>query len=258
MKLLEVMWLTCLVMLVVSCSVKEDRDECPCCLVLDMAQVDTSVVKYAEIVVTASDGYGLRDTLSVEDFENGYVVDVPRGDVGVGIYCGASDNVDDKGNLLIAYGDECPQVYMHASNIMAHGETVVESVAMRKNHCIMTIQVQAENDFPFRLEAKGWVDGYESGGLPSVGNFMYAMYTDSAGACQLVLPRQTDSSLVLEVHDDTGILRSFALGEYVIASGYDWSEADLKDITVSLDYALTRVVIVVEAWAEEHVFNVVM
>ena len=96
MKLLEVMWLTCLVMLVVSCSVKEDRDECPCCLVLDMAQVDTSVVKYAEIVVTASDGYGLRDTLSVEDFENGYVVDVPRGDVGVGIYCGASDNVDDK------------------------------------------------------------------------------------------------------------------------------------------------------------------
>ena len=91
-----------------------------------------------------------------------------------------------------------------------------------------------------------------------MGNFMYAMYTDSAGACQLVLPRQTDSSLVLEVHDDTGILRSFALGEYVTASGYDWSEADLKDITVSLDYALTRVVIVVEAWAEEHVFNVVM
>ena len=258
MKLLEVMWLTCLVMLVVSCSVKEDREDCPCRLVLDMAEVDTSVVKYAEIVVTASDGYGLRDTLSVEDFKKGYVVDVPRGDVGVGVYCGACDNVDNQGNLLIAYGDECPQVYMHASNIVAQGERGVESVAMRKKHCILTIQVQEEKGFPFRLEAKGWVDGYESGGMPSVGNFMYAMYTDNAGACQLVLPRQTDNSLVLEVHDDTGMLRSFAWGEYVAASGYDWSEADLKDITVSLDYALTRVVIVVEAWAEEYVFNVIM
>jgi hypothetical protein len=71
MKLSGVMWLTCLVMLVVSCSVKEDRKMCPCRLVLDMAEVDTSVVKYAEIVVTAADGYGFRDTLRVEDFERG-------------------------------------------------------------------------------------------------------------------------------------------------------------------------------------------
>ena len=71
MKLSEVVSLTGLVMLFVSCSVKEDRDMCPCRLMLDMTDVDTSVVKYAEIVVTASGGYGLRDTLSVEDFEDG-------------------------------------------------------------------------------------------------------------------------------------------------------------------------------------------
>ena len=250
------MWLTCLVMLVVSCSVKEDRKMCPCRLVLDMAEVDTSVVKYAEIVVTAADGYGFRDTLRVEDFEKGYVAKVPCGDVGVGVYCGASGNVDDQGNLLIAYGDECPQVYMHSSHLVAQGETCVESVAMRKNHCIMTIQVQSEKEFPFRLEARGGVDGYEPGGKPSDGDFMYAMGTDENGSCRLVLPRQKDNSLVLEVHDDSQTLKSFALGEYVAASGYDWDEDDLKDISVSLDYALTKVVIAVADWEEEYVFDI--
>ena len=231
---------------------------CPCRLMLDMTDVDTSVVKYAEIVVTASGGYGLRDTLSVEDFEDGYMVEVPHGEVGLGVYCGADGNIDEHGNLLIAYGNECPQVYMYSSAVMAHGETCVESITMRKNHCIMTIQVQTEKVFPFILEAKGCVDGYEFDGKPSVGDFMYAMGANDNGFCQLVLPRQTDNSLVLEVHDDTQTLKSFALGEYVAASGYDWTEDDLKDISVCLDYALTKVIIAVEDWENEYIFNVVI
>ena len=87
---------------------------------------------------------------------------------------------------------------------------------------------------------------------------MYAMHTDAEGMCQLALPRQTDDSLVLEVHDDTGVLRAFALGEYVAASGYDWDADDLKDITISLDYALTRIVIEVGDWREEYYFDVIM
>ena len=69
---------------------------CPCRLVLDMTDVDTLVVKYAEIVVTASDGYGMRDTLEVDAFDEGYMLEVPRGDVGVGVYFGAGGSVDDQ------------------------------------------------------------------------------------------------------------------------------------------------------------------
>ena len=258
MKLSGVLAVTSVVMLVLSCSVKEDRDVCPCRLFLDLGDVDTSVVKYAELVLTASDGFCSRDTLDVENIRDGYAADVPRGSVGVGVYWGAAGSVGDDGRLGIDYGNECPQVYMHSSLISADGESVVERVRMRKNHCIMTIRVQSETDFPFRLEAKGLVDGYESGGEPSNGDFMYAMYVDDEGKCQLGLPRQTDNSLVLEVHDRTGVLRSFALGEYVMASGYDWAAEDLQDMTVSLDYALTSVMISVEDWDEEYVFNVVM
>ena len=258
MKLSEVVTLTGLVMLCLACSVKEDRENCPCRLMLEMNGVDTSVVTYAEVVVTASGGYSLRDTLDVGDFDKAYVVDVPRGDVGVGVYYGAAGSVDDMGCVKIDYGDECPPVYMQSSNVMAEGESVLEYVSMRKNHCIMTIHVKTEKEFPFRLEVKGCVDGYESGGKPSVGDFMYAMSVHDDGSCRLVLPRQNDDSLLLEVHDGTRSLKSFALGEYVVASGYDWNDDDLKDISISLDYALTKVVIAVEDWEYEHVFDVVI
>lgn len=258
MRLSGVLAVCACLLLFSSCSVKEDREVCPCRMVIDMSEVDTSVVRYAELLVSASDGFVVRDTLSAEDFGKDYVIPVPRDEVGVGVYFGADDCVDDRGYLGIAYGDECPLVYMHSSLVRAEGEMMREIIRMRKNHCIMTIQVQTEKDFPFRLEAKGNVDGYEPGGRPSEGDFLYAMHADEDGVCRLILPRQTDASLVLEVYDDTHVLKTFALGEYVAASGYDWLEENLRDITVSLDYSMTRVGISVAGWREEYVFDVVI
>ena len=258
MKLSEILALSCCALVGISCSVKEDRSMCPCRLVLDLDDVDTSVVKYAELVVGASGGFYFRDTLRIDDFERGYVLNVPRGEVGVGVYCGAGGCVNEDGGIGIGYGEECPPVYMHSSVFEAEGETFVEEVLMRKNHCIMTIQVEAEKDVPFRLEAKGGIDGYELGGIPSVGRFMYAMYVNDSGECQLTLPRQMDNSLILEVNDGTDVLKKFAIGEYVAASGYDWSADDLKDIVVTLDYSLTRLKIAVEGWRKEYLFNVVI
>ena len=252
----EVLTIFGCVLMALSCSVKEDRDMCPCRLVLDMSEVDTSVVKYAELVVGTSDGFLARETLGAADFEGGYTVPVPYGDVSVGVYYGAGTCVEDDGRLCIEYGNECPQVYMHSSFVRAEGELKTEKVLMKKNHCMMTIKVETEKDFPFRLEAKGCVDGYEPGGRPSEGDFMYAMHVDEDGMCRSILPRQTDDSLVLEVHDDTGVLKTFALGEYVAASGYDWNEENLRDLTISLDYSLTRVAVSVAGWRETFVFNV--
>ena len=258
MKLSGILTLSCCALSILSCSVKEDRTICPCRLVLDMDDVDTSVVKYAELVVRASGGFHFRDTLGVDELMRECIVDVPRGDVGVGLYYGADGCVDERGTLGIEYGEECPQVYMHSSVFDAQGEIMVEEIQMRKNHCIMTIQVETEKEFPFMLEAKGAVDGYELGGIPSVGEFMYAMSVSEDGLCSLTLPRQSDDSLVLDVSDGTGVMKTFALGEYVAASGYDWKADDLKDITVILDYSLTRIKIAVEGWRQEYVFDVVI
>ena len=38
------------------CSVKEDRDECPCILVMDFSCVDTSLVKSVNVLAESPDG----------------------------------------------------------------------------------------------------------------------------------------------------------------------------------------------------------
>ena len=50
------------------------------------------------------------------------------------------------------------------------------------------------------------------------------------------LPVQMDGSLRLNVmaYDGT-LLRSFALGEYILQSGYDWNAEDLEDIRIEVD-----------------------
>jgi hypothetical protein len=63
-----------------------------------------------------------------------------------------------------------------------------------------------------------------------------------------VLPRQIDASLMLEVDDGKGGYKAFALGQYIVSSGYDWTAEDLEDITVTLDYALTEIRLVIGGW----------
>ena len=71
-----------------------------------------------------------------------------------------------------------------------------------------------------------------------------------------VLPRQVDASLVLEIDDGKGNSKVFALGQYMIASGYDWNEPDLEDVTVTLDYALTELRLVVNGWESVYRYDV--
>lgn len=257
MKPLGILTALCCIMSCISCSVKEPREECPCRLVLDMGGVDTSVVKSAEIFVSGPDGFVHSHTHLLSEGSE-YVVEVPRGVVSVGVFHGAGELVDSSGDLRIPYGDGCPPVYMHSSFVEASGEIWKEEVCMSKNHCVMTIRVLTRDDFPFRLDARGFVDGYSPGGTPSRGDFVYSMSLDEKAECSVILPRQTDASLTLEVSDGSDVLKTFSLGEYLDASGYDWEEKDLKDVVVSLDYSLTRITLQVEDWKEECVFDVVI
>ena len=87
---------------------------------------------------------------------------------------------------------------------------------------------------------------------------MYVLEHDREGETCAVLPRQTDASLTMEVDDGTGVLKRFALGQYIEESGYDWNEADLKDIVVEIDIAILKISLTIQGWDKEHTFDVVI
>ena len=49
------------------CSVKEYRESCPCRLVLDLSEVDTAVVKSADLYVSVPGGYVSSDVIDQPD-----------------------------------------------------------------------------------------------------------------------------------------------------------------------------------------------
>lgn len=249
--------LTVCVLIFAGCSVKEDRTECPCRLRLDFSEVDPSVVKSADFHLSASGGFIFTGTIDPFLFSNEVVIDVPRTQIRVIAWCGAGVYASE-GGLTIPYGEDCPPVYMHVSDVAASGESVREVVLMRKNHCRMRINVIGEDDEVVDLILRGNVNGYGSDGQPSKGKFVYKSAPDASGEISAVLPRQVDNTLVLEIDDGTGLSKSFAIGEYIASSGYDWSAPDLHDIIIDIDFAITHVSLTIMGWDEEYKYEIVI
>lgn len=241
----------------VGCSVKERRELCPCRLELDFSEVDTAVICSADLDVSTSDSFVLYDHIDEPGSVSGYVVDVPRELIRVNVWYGGDGHEAGKG-LRIPYGEQAPRVYFHSSEVDARCESCRELVLMRKNHCNVTIRITGDGSGPINIALLGNVDGYMNDGRPSQGPFRAEERMNGDGICSIVLPRQLDDSLVMELDNDTGILTRFALGEYIAESGYDWNAPDLEDIVIDLDFAVTHLTLVIQGWEKEYKYDVVI
>ena len=237
--------------------IKEDRSDCPCMLFLDFSDVDTSAVTSANLLMTSDEGFEFSDELVSGQFSD-YMVKVPARQVRLYMLTGAGHCLAPDMSVAIPLGEECPELFMHESTVNTYGELVKEKIRLRKNHCVLTVQVEAGKDYPFKLTVKGKVDGYGSDSKPVVGEFSCPAIPDEHGRGVVVIPRQLDSSLALDVDDGTGAVKTFAIGESIIAGGYDWKAENLDDVTVKLDYSLTEIALEIVEWTEESMHEVVI
>ncbi|MBO5808286.1 MAG: hypothetical protein J6R15_02935 [Bacteroidales bacterium] len=235
-----------------ACSVKEDRSVCPCVLSLDFVSSDNDAEPVG-LVIATSDGIIWEDVVEAGR-QNGYQVSVPRADIHVRAWTGAKDMASESG-ITIPVGEECPEVYMHDSDLAAQGERMHETVTLRKNHCILTLLVEG-GGMSSDLRIRGNVAGYDDLGFPLPGIFSVLLDGIYEGGYKAVLPRQKDASLMLEIDEGAGSVKAFALGQYMAASGYDWDAPDLDDVTVILDYALTELRLVISGWESVYRYDI--
>lgn len=239
-----------------ACSVREDRIPCPCQLYLDFVGPDIDDGTFAGLMVTAMKGFVWKDTVDVVKVRNGYTVSVPRTLLHIRSWIGADSCASESG-IVIPYGQDCPKVYMHDSDVKTTGEYIRETVILRKNHCVLTLTTKGEGKLPSHIRLKGNVAGYDAEGQPLNGNFCCLLKEEGLeNGYKAVLPRQTDASLMLEVDDGKGNSKAFALGQYIVSSGYDWTSPDLDDVSVTLDYAMTEIRLVVGGWESVYRYDV--
>lgn len=235
------------------CTVKENRDLCPAQLVLALP-----LMQEAAVLLLGTDAGFRTDSLPAGLPE--YRVAVPRGTpVPVMVRTPADLPFATEGEIRIPEGEDCPELRLFCRSYEIRGEMFRDSVRLHKNYCRLALRVVArDGSVPYAFTVAGGWNGYDPAGRPLEGPFRYRLRPDGEGAASLRIPRQGDASLMLELVAEDGIVRSFAVGEYLCESGYDWTAEDLEDAEIRIDYARTFVTLVIGNWSKTLPFDIVI
>ena len=239
-----IMFMT-VMLLLPSCFVKEDRDECPCWMTVEMPDRvghDGSVVLRLRgnsdedaVDYTYKFSESIKADVGILEYE------VPRGSVGVSVVNSA--------RLEVSVGEQMDSLYGFFKMYHTRCESVKCDVELHKEFCTVSFTlVDKHYESPYDIEVRGNVSGVSPWDLvPVSGAFKYAPVAEE-GVYQVRVPRQVDTSLEMVLLSNQEIVSRFPLGEYIIRSGYDWAAKDLSDVSVALDLEKQQVMVTVSGW----------
>ena len=222
----------------VSCSVKEDRGDCPCYLTVD-----------AERTVSVDGWFGTRSLFNV----NGGFVDrqVPRGIV---------DIVASHGRFSVPEGQQMDSLFARRIPVDTDGESAYARVTLCKNFATIELDFKDEDDgrTDYDLLATGTISGVDARSLnPEEGSFSFVPEpnTDGRGYAFRV-PRQKDETLKLLLSKDGNIVETIDLGYLVAKTGFDWKAESLGDIAILCDLPAHTFTITVKEWEGPVTFEI--
>lgn len=254
-RILFVMWMAGMLLLS-SCSVKEDRSGCPCWMTVDLSDVAESrwkslkvqsCAEYQEVTkslesrqhIAESVVLRLRGNSDEDEVDYSYQVteavragvgaleyEVPRGSIGVSVI-EMPDRVGhdviagyDGDEIRVPVGEQMDSLYGFFKMYHTRCESVLCDVKLHKEFCTVSFTLGDEGySSPYDIEVWGNVAGVSAWDLmPVKGDFRYAPVQKN-GVYQVRVPRQEDNSLelvMLEMPDQVGYD-----GRSPVGAGYD-------------------------------------
>ena len=262
MKKYLLMVLPALLALFTSCSIKEDRSECPCYLelVADSRMEQLPEQRFLLSVFNGSNT-AFREVFSVGwlDGSEYPTIQLRRGYVDVNALWGAFHGVVSGYRYIIPEGMQMDSLYSCTSRrVDATGELAVASIFDAKQFCTIDIKlVPEELESPFSLLMRGNVCGVDLRNLePSHGKFRTLVREYAPSRFSVRVPRQYDASLSLDFLLDGAVVSSFDLGARIQQMGYDWKAESLEDIQIEIDYANARISINVGGWEMSWAYSI--
>ena len=227
-----------------SCSLKEDRDGCPCHLIIGL---DNAVGNgNADIFIFQDGEEVLADNVVPADYPEGYRCEAGRRPASVTVIQGLKENIIHEGRLVIKNGNDADRLFLYNETLQCGSETVMAAADLHKNWTTLEISLAAEagEDSPagnVRIDISGGICGMDlRNGAPVRGDFQcIARLADSGFAVYAVnLPRQISSEdeILIAVSRNGKELFSCDISEAISRTGFDWSKPDLDDIRLRLDY----------------------
>lgn len=252
--------LLCL-MLPPSCSVLEDREDCPC-------RLRVEVRKRCRLSPEREVRLRLRSEVSDASLEEsrplaelqGYNIEmrVPKGTVRADGFVGLNHCREEEDILTIPYGMDADSLYWVSGSVDARGETAVLPIRIRKEYVRFHLRFlyDEEGPYPFVPAIRSSTAGLRlNDGTPVPGPFRCFPRETGEARFEAVLPRQIEpDDLVLEIRrreDDPAAapLTEIPLGRLICSSGaFSWEDEDLKDLLIQFDYANAGITLQVMDW----------
>lgn len=250
-------WIFVALTLLSSCFVKEDRTPCPCWLEVDLRNVsDKSVVLSGWMNELLFQG-----PVSPSDYPAFYEVTVPRGEVYV-TALGKNNDILNPTTLLVPEGSQSDSLYAHCARLNTNCETVTDVVTLHKQFVTVHLTMQVpdgEASYPYEVKIVSDGAGWDLRDLSGTkGRFYYSPERIGENEYEFRLPRQSDSSLKIELYDDGEKVDEVALGDFIMQSGFDWNAEDLADISLEIKFRESQVLVNISGWRETIILNVVI
>ena len=233
-----------------SCSVKEDREPCPS--YLEVVFPERNVVSRGVGLGIWNTRFVFFDTIDLADYPDSYLCAVERQKLVLCAYTGKYRALREERKMMIPFGSQCDSLYAFYREVDCHGET--ESCEVRFHKQFATVTVDIRKSVSEMKAYSALVDGNTCGFdvlsfEPVLGPFEYkATVMQNDYLFRFRIPRQLDNSMSFTLFKDDRLIGEYPLGRLIERMGYDWMEDDLRDIIVSIDYAASRLSILVEGW----------
>lgn len=239
-------------LLMSSCTVLEDRDECPCWL--KVSYVDTEdVSEEVRYVISHEGSVVVTGRETVASGPHMYVV--PRDTISYSASFRIPEEHVVDHTYIIPEGQEPTDFYAFCNDGIQissdYGETLVRPY---KQHCNMLVRFMEDVSGRYqdmRCRVTSGTAGMDLVTLsPLSGRFAIDRHPSRDGQFSFRVPRQGTDDLSVTIEENGIVLIVYSLSDLLEGYSYDWSELSLKDVTVTLSLLTQEAVVELGDWAD--------
>ena len=246
-----------LLLLLTACSVKEDRDGCPCRL--EVAVSGCGRISRNITLSAWNPAVVFMEGIDVRDYPDGYSRAVPKGYLTVSAFAGRKVQELSGESLVIPDGLPCDSLWAHRALVDCNGEFARDTAVLHKQFATVHLKIDNIKEgepYPYSLVLRSRYDGLRlTDCSPHAGAWSFSLDRLPDGTYVFRVPRQGDGSLTIDLVLDGQKMDEYPVGEYILRSGYSWLSEDLDDIWIGMDYGGSEPNIVIEKWGDSDPYD---
>lgn len=250
------------------CSVKEDRQPCPCYLDVDYRELlaadlfpgEPGVVDVALFLpeLTFHSTHALGSCPEMEEQT------VSRNTVRLVAVVGTRlpEGFPERGTQIrYDEGNQMDSLYVHAGDVDCSAEDALCVLRPKKQFSTLTLTDGQDGALlrRYNLVVRGTTCGLDAADLSAIeGPYLYTVQEyDRLGNISVRIPRQKERTLMLDFYDKESYIRLFStpLGLYLFDAGYDPDAPELSDYTFQINFERALVYLRIADWEKEYVYQ---